>query len=103
MKASSLTPRVVDCLRRFDPAVRVTLFGSRARGEAHATSDWDFLVQLSIPVTPQLRRAIRDALYDIELDTGELISTIIHEAKDSARYAATPLYQNIGVEGIVVR
>ena len=103
MKASLLTQRVIDCLRRFDPAVRVTLFGSRARGEAHATSDWDFLVQLSIPVTSQLRRAIRDALYNIELDTGELISTIIHEVKDSGRYAATPLYRNIGVEGIVVR
>lgn len=87
---------------QLDPAAEVILYGSQARGEAHAESDWDFLILLSIAATEPIKRQIRDALFEVELETDEVISTIIKNKEAWEALKITPLYQNIEAEGIAV-
>ncbi len=35
-------------VHQYDPHATITLFGSRARGDYHEESDWDFLILTSI-------------------------------------------------------
>ena len=65
-----------------DPEARVILYGSRARGDARKNSDWDILVLTDYPVTWQIEKKFRDHLYDLELETGEILSLFIYSKKD---------------------
>jgi predicted nucleotidyltransferase len=82
-----------------DPKAEVILFGSRAREDFRPDSDWDFLVLLDRPLTRDLKVRILDQLYDLELRTNSVISTIIHTKTDWERRAVTPIYQIIQKEG----
>ena len=84
---------------KIDPKAEVILFGSRARGDFRQDSDWDFLVLLERPLTPDLKGFILDQLYDLELRTDSVISTIIHTKTEWESRAVTPIYQSIKKEG----
>jgi len=84
---------------QFDENAEVILFGSRARGDFHEFSDWDFLILLAKKVTPELRDAIWEKMYDLELQTDSVISTLIHNKKDWEDRKVTLLYQIIEEEG----
>lgn len=73
-----------------------------ARGDAHTDSDWDFLILLSGEATEVLKRQIRDALFEVELETDEIISSIIKNKGKWENFKITPLYQNIEAEGIAI-
>ncbi len=87
-------------LIKIDPQAEVILFGSRARKDEHQSSDWDFLILLQRPLNKHLKDLIRDKLYDLELSTGEVISSIIHTKIDWKRRAVTPIFQIIAEEGV---
>lgn len=84
---------------KIDPKAEVILFGSRARGDYRPDSDWDFLLLLEQPLTPDLKGFILDQLYELELQTDSVISTIIHTKTEWKRRAVTPIYQIIKKEG----
>jgi predicted nucleotidyltransferase len=69
-------------IRDVDPDADVFVYGSRARGTAHADSDWDILVTTSALATESLKRAIRHRLYPLEWETGEVISTMIYSRQE---------------------
>ena len=102
MKQQELANRVKESIRKLDPRARVILFGSRARGDANANSDWDFLVITSIQVNEKIKRQIRSRLIDTELDAEEVISTLIYSKDEWPNYQLTPLYKNIAKEGIEI-
>jgi predicted nucleotidyltransferase len=86
--------------RRIGPHLReLTLFGSRARGDARQTSDYDVLVVVDRK-TPQ----IRDHLLDIEveiLDRYEaLVASVLRSADEWQRSRDYPLARNIKREGV---
>ena len=85
---------------KIDPKGEVILFGSRARGDFRQDSDWDFLVLLDQPLSSSLKVAILDLLYDLELRSDSVISTIIHSKTEWEGRAVTPIYQIIKKEGI---
>lgn len=85
---------------KIDPKGEVILFGSRARGDFRQDSDWDFLVLLDQPLSSSLKMAILDLLYDLELRSDSVISTIIHSKTEWEGRAVTPIYQIIKKEGI---
>lgn len=105
MKAKSklgVVESVKKAVNAFDPNAEVILFGSRARGDWTQESDWDFLILLERENLEELKTAIRDAMFEIELYTEEVITTLIENKQDWALYHITPLYQNINEEGVVV-
>jgi predicted nucleotidyltransferase len=89
------------------PTQRAILFGSRARGTAHAESDADVAVILSGPPGHfvHTKMAMNDIAYDILLDTGIRIQPLpLWEAEwahpDS--YSNPHLLHNIAREGITL-
>ncbi|MFQ6610477.1 MAG: nucleotidyltransferase domain-containing protein [Fidelibacterota bacterium] len=78
----------------------VILFGSRARGDFRKDSDWDFLILLKKKeVSKSEKEKIRERLYDLELATDEVISTIIHSQNEWENRSVTPIYKIIKEEG----
>jgi|GEM_PF-2765192 len=47
-------------------------------------------------------RQIRDVLFEVELETNEVISTIIKNNKKWEELEITPLYQNIEAEDVMI-
>ena len=87
-----------------DPDAGIILFGSRARGDSGKDSDWDILILIEQdPVNRISEQIYREAIFNIELETGEPISTFIFSKKDwESRHAITPLYRNIRKEGVLL-
>lgn len=101
MKDSTIQD-IRNCIHSRDPAAEAYLFGSRARGDNRPESDWDILILVDDhKVTPQVEDKFREKLYDIELETGQIISTFIY-TKDfwNTSLAYSPLYENVYKEGL---
>ncbi|MEQ8712669.1 MAG: nucleotidyltransferase domain-containing protein [Cyclobacteriaceae bacterium] len=87
-----------------DPNSETYLFGSRARKENRSNSDWDILILVDDKkVTNDVEDKFRNELYEIELETGQLISPIIYP-KDywNDVLVHTPLYASVKREGILL-
>ena len=87
-----------------DPKAEIYLFGSRARRDGRKDSDWDILV-----ITPRERVTfdyesdLRDQIYDIELDSGEIISLLVYSKSDwIEKQSISPLFANVSKEGIKI-
>ena len=84
-----------------DPKAEIILYGSRARGDERADSDWDILVLTDYPVDLKKERTFRNNLYDLELQTGEPFSIFVYSKNDwISRQKITPFYNNVIQEGI---
>ena len=86
------------------PLVKTILYGSEARGDAHPDSDIDLLVLVD---KDKLSYADKDSIiapfYDIELETGVIISTLIMPRKECEnRPFLTPFQYNVNKEGIIL-
>jgi len=78
------------------------LYGSHARGKARADSDIDLLAVLSGRMTScEEMDKLVDATYDLELESGELIS-VYPVASERYEMADSPLLRTIRREGISV-
>ncbi len=83
-----------------DPDATLILYGSYARGDNKETSDIDILVLVDKDkITWDDQKRISYPLYDIELDTGIIISPFIYSKKGWANHKVTPFYENILREG----
>jgi predicted nucleotidyltransferase len=94
--------RIKETIHKNDPQAEAFLFGSRARGDFRPDSDWDILILIdSDKVTNEIEDMFRSDLYDIEIDSGQIISTFIYP-KDywSSTMIYSPLYENVKKEGI---
>lgn len=85
-----------------EPNADIILYGSRARKDYTEESDWDILVLMDKDqITLQDEQNLRHSLYDIELDTGEIVSLMIYSQNEwKTRQRITPFYKNIEREGI---
>lgn len=98
---SNIAGRIKSIVKNYDPYAKVYLYGSRAKGKIHPESDWDVLILLSSDfVTPEIERRITSPLYDLEFDTGEVISPSVYTQKEwHQKHRVTPFYNNIMREG----
>ena len=102
MDQNQLQDRIKSTIHDRDPKAVSYLFGSRARGDFRHDSDWDIIILVdSGQVTNEIEDKFRDGLYDIELDSGQIISIFIY-SKDFWKntLAYSPLYRKVHEEGI---
>ncbi len=101
-KSEHILYRVKELISSKAPKAEIILFGSRARKDFSADSDWDFLVLMDKDtISLSDEQALRHPLYDIELDTGEILSLLIYSKNEwNNKLKVTPLYKNIKKEGI---
>ena len=102
-KDTHIATRIRTEIKRIDPKAKVVLFGSRARGDAKKDSDWDLLILIDSLNIKESEDLFRDKIYDLELETGEIISMFVYNNKDwTSRHKITPLYKSIKKEGVVL-
>ncbi len=87
-----------------DPDATVILYGSFARGDNKQQSDVDLLVLLNKDsISREDEKRIKYPLYEIEFETGQIISPLVLTKKDwESRHSITPFYKNIDREGIIL-
>lgn len=86
------------------PTATAILYGSEARGDAREDSDIDVLILLDGDKRDLKHEDdLAGALYDIELNTGVLVSPMIMLRKQwENRPFKTPFYVNVKNEGIQI-
>ncbi|MFH1161079.1 MAG: nucleotidyltransferase domain-containing protein [bacterium] len=102
MRNNVIIDRISKSIHDKDPNAETFLFGSCARGDNRKDSDWDILILIdNNTVTNEIEDKFRDELYNIELETGQIISTFIYSKNywnNSLVYS--PLYKNVNTEGV---
>ena len=97
--------KIISVVNNNAPDSEVYLYGSRVRDDAKPLSDWDLLIllnQQNIPFDFEIR--FMDEFYEIELETGEIISPLIYSKSDwFDKHSITPLYENIKREGVRIK
>jgi len=83
--------------------VRVYAYGSRVRGDADPGSDLDLLVELGRP-TREAKRQILDRAWELSLEEGYVISTVIvsEEAFERGPLSLSAFAQNVRREGVEI-
>lgn len=101
-KREQILSRVKELILSKEPRADIILFGSRARKDFNADSDWDILVLMDKDkISLADEQSLRHSLYDIELDTGEVLSLLIYSKNEwNNKLKITPLYKNVKKEGI---
>ncbi|MEL7123258.1 MAG: nucleotidyltransferase domain-containing protein [Bacteroidota bacterium] len=94
--------KVEEEVKSIDPEAKLVLFGSRARGDAHDDSDWDFLILTSKELNPELEDEFRNRLYKLELEFEQVISSVIENVVKWEDYLNSEFYQNIKEDGIEI-
>lgn len=104
IRRSVLLEQVKAAVNELSPAAEIILYGSRAKGTAMEDSDWDFLILLPSSEDIELEAEIKDRLYDIELETDTVLSSIIRTKKEwmSSRYSVIPLRKQVERDGVPV-
>jgi uncharacterized protein len=94
--------KILELSRKKYPDAEIYLYGSRARGDAEPLSDWDLLILLGSGNIPfALETKIMDEFYEIELETGEILSPLIYPKEEwNVKYRQTQLFENIKNESI---
>ena len=87
-----------------EPGAVLILYGSYARDDNRDDSDLDLLILVDKDkITRADQKRIKYPLYDIEFDTGTIISPLIFSRKDwEKNHRITPFYENVAREGKVL-
>lgn len=97
-----ITTFATEVKRRIGPHLRgLWLFGSRARGDARSTSDYDMLIVVDRK-TPEIRAQILDIEAEI-IDRHEaLVATLLRSEDEWQRTRKYPLARNIERERVAL-
>jgi len=101
MNKKKLLEQIKKTVLEIEPEAEIILYGSRSRGDAKKESDWDLLIIVNEPLNDQRIDRIRHQLYELEWDSGEVISSIVRTRDEwnSALYRAMPFHHIVDIEG----
>lgn len=105
MKKKKILDKIIEMTNKKYPDTEVYLFGSQTRGNSKKYSDWDILVLFDLTKIPfEYETKMMDDLYNIELETGEIITPIIYSKQDwNDNHYFSPLYRTIRQEGLRIK
>jgi predicted nucleotidyltransferase len=100
----ALLDRCRQAIRRAVPDADIILYGSRARGDARAYSDYDILVLVDEPASIALKDRILASVYPLELETGAMLTLVTYNRRqwDSLPYREMPFHRNVERDGVIV-
>lgn len=82
---------------------KAILFGSRARGDAKETSDWDILVLIDKErITSDDMDEITYPIRKLGWELDEMVNPIMYTTQEWGKKKATPFYKNVMAEGIAL-
>ena len=101
---SKILSQIKKIVTEQEPKAKIYLYGSRSNGTAKRNSDWDLLILLGKDkILPEDEQKITYPLYDLEFDTGEVISPMIYSEKEwNTKYRITPFYQSVMREALLL-
>jgi predicted nucleotidyltransferase len=104
-KQNKILESIIGITSSQHPGSEIYLFGSCARGDFELWSDWDLLILIdSENITFDQETRLMDKLYELELESGELISPLIYVKSDwNEKYCFSPLFENIQNDGIRIK
>jgi len=102
MKRHELIEKIKCAVHEVETDAEIILYGSRSRGGDLVESDWDFLILVDGSIDDERIDRIRHRLYEIEWESGEVISSIVRNREEwnSAQYQAIPFHQRVQREGM---
>ena len=78
MKRPDIVRRIAEVVHRIAPDAKTILYGSEARGDAQVASDIDLLILLDGDhLAPERELEITRHLYEVEVETGVIISPMV--------------------------
>lgn len=91
-------------IKNIDPSAEIVLYGSRARGDAGAESDYDLLIITDKEATLEREDVFRQQLFPIEIETGAVLTVFLINRRewDSPLFNAMPFYQNVKKDGVLL-
>jgi uncharacterized protein len=104
MNQDNLLKKIKQAVLTIERDAEIILYGSRSRGDSASESDWDLLILVDGEVNDERTNKIRYQLYEVEWESGEILSSIIRSRNvwNSSPYRAMPLHRNIEREGLIL-
>jgi predicted nucleotidyltransferase len=93
---------VRQAIQRVLPGATVYLYGSGARGTREPDSDLDLLILTEARVSRAEELAVAEAVYELELARGVVISTVHYERAEweAPLMRATPFWNRVEAEAV---
>jgi predicted nucleotidyltransferase len=94
--------KIKELVKKTEPTATVILYGSHAREQNNKYSDIDVLILVdNDKITYSDEKRIKYPLYDLEFETGKIISPLVFSRKDwETKHSITPFYHNIKKDGV---
>ena len=92
-----------DTIRSAEPTAQIILYGSRARGDANDSSDWDVLAIVDKPrLSLEDRGNLQYLVWDKGLDMGEEINVFSYTKQQWEQAPPSLFKKNVMREGILL-
>ena len=90
-------------LQTVAPNAKAILFGSRARNEARADSDWDILILVDKDkICNEDFDTIAYPLVELGWTLGEMINPVLYTFSEWSKRSFTIFHKNVEEEGVVI-
>ena len=104
INTTTIVKKIKNSVKETAPNATVILYGSQARRDYKKNSDVDILILLDKEkITREDEKRVKYPLYDIEFETGTIISPLVLTKSDwETRHRITPFYDNVLRDGILL-